>query len=190
MKTSKLIIVTLFVGSLGLAAQAADTYQIDPVHSSVVFKVRHLNVTDFYGRFNDVTGTVTLDPSNPAADSLDLEVKSDSIDTHTEKRDQVLKGPDFFNVKQFPTIAFKSAKIEKAGDDTYNVTGNLTLRGVTKPLTLEFKITGKGKGMKDEYRAGGETQFTIRRGDFGMTYMPGIAGDDITLIISLEGIKK
>jgi polyisoprenoid-binding protein YceI len=189
MKTSTLIVVIL-LSSLGVAAQAADTYQVDPVHSSVLFKVRHLNVANLYGRFDDVSGTVTLDPANAADDSVNLEIKTDSIDTHNEKRDQTLKGPDFLNVKQFPTIAFKSTKVEKAGDDTYNVTGNLTLRGVTKPLTVEFKRTGEGKGMKDEYRAGGETQFTIRRGDFGMTYMPEVAGDDVMLIISLEGIKK
>jgi polyisoprenoid-binding protein YceI len=189
MKTSRLIVITL-LSSLGLAAQAADTYQIDPVHSSVLFKVRHLNVTDFYGRFNDVSGTATLDPSNAAGDALSLEVKSDSVDTHNEKRNQDLKGPDFLNVKQFPTITFKSATVEKAGDDTYNVTGNLTFRGVTKPVTFAFRKTGEGKGMKDEYRAGGETQFTIRRGEFGMNYMPGVIGDDVTLIVNLEAIKK
>lgn len=189
MKISKIIAFTL-LSSLGVAAPAADTYQIDPVHSSVLFKVRHLNVTDFYGRFDDVSGTVTLDPANAANDSLNLEVKADSLDTHNEKRDQQSKGPDFLNVKQFPTITFKSTKVENAGDDTYNVTGNLTLRGVTKPLTIEFKKTGEGKGMKEEYRAGGETQFTIKRGDFGMTYMPNVVGEDVTLIVSLEGIKK
>jgi polyisoprenoid-binding protein YceI len=183
-------IVTTLLSSLGVAAQAADTYQIDPVHSSVLFKVRHLNVADFYGRFDDVSGTVTLDPSNAADGSLNLEIKSDSVDTHNEKRNQDLKGPDFLNVKQFPTITFKSTKVENAGNDTYNVTGNLTFRGVTKPVTLQFKKTGEGKGMKDEFRAGGETQFTIKRGDFGMTYMQGAVGDDVTLIVSLEGIKK
>jgi polyisoprenoid-binding protein YceI len=189
MKNSKLILVIL-LSYLGVAAQAADTYQIDPVHASVLFKARHLNIADVYGRFDDVSGTVTLDPANAADDSISLEIKADSLDTHNEKRDQQIKGPDFLNVKQFPTITFKSAKVEKAGDDTYNVTGNLTLRGVTKPLTLEFKKTGEGKGMKDEYRAGGETQFTIKRSDFGMTYMPNVVGEDVTLIISLEGIKK
>jgi polyisoprenoid-binding protein YceI len=189
MKTSKLILVTL-LSSLGVAAQAADTYQIDPVHSSVLFKVRHLNITDLYGRFDDISGTVTLDPANAADDSLDLQIKTDSIDTHNDKRNQDLKSPDFLNAKQFPTITFKSTKVEKAGDDTYNVTGNLTFRGVTKPVSLQFKKTGEGKGMKDEYRAGGETQFTIKRSDFGMNFMQGVAGDDVTLIISLEGIKK
>ena len=189
MKTSKLILVTL-LSSLGVVAQAADTYQVDPVHSSLLFKIRHLNVADFYGRFNDVTGTVTLDPANPGNDSLNLEVKTDSIDTHHDKRNQDLKGPDFLNVKQFPTITFKSTKMEKTGDDTFKVTGNLTFRGVTKPVTVEFKKTGEGKGMKDEYRAGGETKFTIKRSDFGMNYMQGVLGDEVTLIISLEGIRK
>ena len=189
MKIYKIVAFTL-LSSLGPAAQAADTYQIDPVHASVLFKARHLNIADVYGRFDDVSGTVTLDPANAADDSINLEIKADSLDTHNEKRDQQIKGPDFLNVKQFPTITFRSTKVEKAGDDTYDVTGNLTLRGVTKPLTLQFKKTGEGKGMKDEYRAGGETQFTIRRGDFGMTFIPNVVGEDVTLIISLEGIKK
>ena len=189
MKTSTLIVVTL-LGLLGVAAHAADTYQLDPVHSSVLFKVRHLNVADFYGRFDDVSGTITLDSSNAAGSSLNVEIKSDSIDTHNEKRNQDLKGPDFLNVKQFPTITFKSTKVESAGPDAYNVTGNLTFRGVTKPVTLQFKKTGEGKGMKNEIRAGGETEFTVKRGDYGMTYMQGILGDDVTLIVSLEAIKK
>jgi polyisoprenoid-binding protein YceI len=189
MKLNQIIVFTL-LGSLGVAARAADTYQLDPVHCSVLFKVRHLNIVDFYGRFDDVSGTVTLDPTNAAADSLNVEIKSDSLDTHNQKRDQVSKGPDLLNVKQFPTITFKSTKVENAGADTYNVTGNLTFRGVTKPVTLQFKKTGEGKGMKDEIRAGGETQFTIKRGDFGMTYLPELIGEDVTLIISLEGIKK
>ena len=185
-KNSKLILVTL-LSFLSAAAQAADTYQVDPVHSSVLFKIRHLNVADFYGRFDDVSGTVSLDP---ASGSVNLEIKTDSIDTHNDKRNQDLKGPDFFNVKQFPTITFKSTKVENAGGDAYKVTGNFTLRGVTKPLTVEFKKTGEGKGMKDEYRAGGETQFTIKRSDFGMNYMQGVLGDEVTLIVSLEGIRK
>jgi polyisoprenoid-binding protein YceI len=189
MKTPRLILVIL-LSSLGIVAQAADTYQVDPVHSSVLFKVRHLNVADVYGRFDDLSGTVTLDPANTADDSLDLQIKTDSIDTHNDKRDQALKSPDFLNVKQFPTVTFKTTKVEKAGDDTYKVTGNLTLRGVTKPLTVEFKKTGEGKGPQGEFRAGGETQFTIKRSDFGMNFMQGVAGDDVTLIISLEGIKK
>jgi polyisoprenoid-binding protein YceI len=189
MKPPQLLLVAL-LSSLGIAAQAADTYQIDAVHSSVLFKVRHLNVTDFYGRFDDVAGTVTLDPANSADSSITLEIKTDSIDTHNGKRDQDLKGPDYFNVKQFPTIAFKSTKVETAGGDAFKVTGNLTFRGVTKPLSIELTKTGEGPGMKGEYRAGGATQFTIKRSDFGMSYLPNVIGDDVTLIISLEAIKK
>src|SRR3954454_2565602 len=128
MKFSKLTLITL-LGSFGAAVQAADTYQLDPVHSSVLFKVRHLNVTDFYGRFNDLSGTVTFDEAGPANNSVQLQIKADSLDTHNEKRDQHLKSPDFFNVKQFPAIAFKSTKVEKLADNSYKVTGNLTLHG-------------------------------------------------------------
>ncbi|MBV9491815.1 MAG: YceI family protein [Verrucomicrobia bacterium] len=190
MKPSKLLLVALLGASGLFNARGADAYQIDPVHSSVLFKVRHLNVADFYGRFNEVSGTITLDNADPGNDVIDVEIKTDSLDTHNDKRNQHLKSPDFFNAKQFPTITFKSTKVEKAGDDTYKVTGNLTLHGVTKPLTAEFKKTGEGKGMQNEYRAGGTTEFTIKRSDFGMNFMPNVAGDDVGLILSLEGIRK
>ena len=144
MKTSRFIL-TVILASLGLgvaAASAAETYKLDPVHSSVLFKAKHLNVADFYGRFNDFSGTVTFDNENPSKSSVNLEVKVESLDTHEAKRDQHLKSPDFFNAKQFPVIAFKSTKVEKAGADSYKVTGDFTLHGVTKPVTVEFKKTG------------------------------------------------
>src|SRR5438067_9388934 len=149
MKTSKLILA-LLLGSLSLgaaAASAAETYKLDPVHSSVLFKAKHLNVADFYGRFNDFTGTVTFDNANPSNSSVNLEVKVESLDTHEPKRDQHLKSPDFFNAKQFPVITFKSTKVEKGSADSYKVTGDFTLHGVMKPVTIEFKKTGEGKGM-------------------------------------------
>lgn len=182
----------VFASALSLAgvAQAADTYQIDPVHSSILFKIRHLNVADFYGRFNDASGTVTFDKENPEKSSIALEVKVESLDTHNDKRNQHLKSPDFFNAKQFPVISFKSTKVEKGGADTYKVTGDFTLHGVTKPVTVEFKKVGEGKGMQGEYRAGGGTEFTLKRSDYGMNFMAGALGDEVTVILSLEGVKK
>ena len=182
------IILAMTLGSLGMAVQAADTFKIDPVESSVVFSVAY-GVSNFYGRFNDVSGTVVLDKADPSKSSIELTVPVESVDTHNEKRDQHLKGPDFFNAKQFPVMTFKSKKVESSGD-TYKVTGDFTLHGVTKPLTLEIKKGGEGKGVEGEIRSGGETHFTIKRSDYGMNFMQGPVGDEINIVVSLEGIKQ
>jgi polyisoprenoid-binding protein YceI len=183
------IILAITLGSLGMAVHAADTFKIDPVHSSVVFSVMYLGVSNFYGRFNDVSGTVVLDKADPSKSSVELTIPVESVDTHNEKRDQVLRSPDFFNAKQFPVMAFKSKQVESSGD-TYKVTGDFTLHGVTKPLTLEIKKGGEGKGMEGEIRGGGETHFTIKRSDYGMNFMQGQLGDEINIVVSLNGIKQ
>lgn len=183
------IILAITLGSLGMAVHAADTFKIDPVHSSVVFSVTYLGVSNFYGRFNDVSGTVVLDKADPSKSSVELTIPVESVDTHNEKRDQVLRSPDFFNAKQFPVMTFKSKQVESSGD-TYKVTGDFTLHGVTKPLTLEIKKGGEGKGMEGEIRGGGETHFTIKRSDYGMNFMQGQLGDEINIVVSLNGIKQ
>jgi polyisoprenoid-binding protein YceI len=132
---------------------------------------------------------VVFDKEDPSKSSVDITVPVESIDTNNAKRDQHLKSPDFFNAKQFPVITFKSTKVEGNGD-TFKVTGDFTLHGVTKPLTVEFKKIGEGKGMQGEYRAGGETRFTINRNDYGITFMPGGIGEEIGVILSLEGVKE
>ena len=190
MKSPTLILLTAtLLLPLGLL-RAADTYEIDPVHSSVLFKIRHLNVADFYGRFNEVTGTVSFDKEDAAKSSVSLEVKIDSVDTHNAKRDQHLKSPDFFNAKQFPVMSFKSTKVEKSGDDAYKVTGDFTLHGVTKSITVDFKRGGEGKCMQGEVRSGGATEFTVKRSDYGMTFMLDGLGDEVAVILSFEGVKK
>ena len=175
--------------SFALPARAADTFKIDPVHSSVVFSVVHLGVTNFYGRFNDIAGTVTFDAADPSKSSVDISVPVESIDTHNDKRNQHMKSPDFFDAKQFPTLAFKSTKVEGSGTD-FKVTGDLTLHGVTKPVTVSFKRGTDGKGMQGEVRGGGETHFTIKRSDYGMTFMQNALADEVNIILSLEGIKQ
>jgi polyisoprenoid-binding protein YceI len=187
MKRSKLLLA-IALGSLGMAVHAADTFKIDPVDSSVVFSVTHFG-TNFYGRFNDVKGTVVFDNADPSKSSVELTIPVESVDTHNEKRDQDLKGPDFFNAKQFPVTTFKSKKVEASGD-SYNVTGDLTLHGVTKPLTLEIKKGGEVKGMKGEIHGGGETKLTIKRSDHGMNFMQGPVGDEINIVVSLVGVKQ
>ena len=148
-----------------------------------------MGVTDFYGAFKQVSGTVSLDAADPAKSSVELTIPVESVDTRNEKRDQHLKSPDFFNAAQFPTITFKSTKVEANGG-IYKVTGDLTLHGVTKPLTVEFKKGGESKGQKGEVKTGGETHFAIKRSDFDMKFMAGPLGDDVNIILSLEGAKE
>lgn len=188
MKSLKLILAAILC-ALGLTAYGADTYKIDPVHSSVLFSIKHFGVTDFYGDFKEIAGTVTFDSVDPSKSSVELTVPVESIDTRNEKRDQHLKSPDFFNAKQFPTVTFKSNKIEGTGD-VYKITGDLTIHGVTKPITAEFKKGAEGKGQKGEVRGGGETRFTIKRSDFDMKFMMGPLGDDVNIVLSLEGVKQ
>ena len=187
MKAPKFILAVL-LSSAGLPAYA-DTFKIDPVHSSIVFSIKHLGVTDFYGRFNDVSGQVVFDKADPAKSSVELTIPVESIDTHFAKRDQHLKSPDFFNAKQFPAIVFKSKSVEGTGEN-YKVTGDLNLHGVTKPLTLDIKRGPDAKGPEGEIRGGGETRFAIKRSDFGMNFMQGALGDEVTVFLSLEGVKQ
>ena len=155
----------------------------------MLFKAKHLNVADFYGRFNEIAGTVTFDAADPSKSSVELTVPVESVDTHNDKRNQHLKSPDFFNAKQFPTVSFKSTKIEGTGN-IYKVSGDLAIHGVTKPITIEFRRGADGKGGQGETRGGGETKFTIKRSDYDMKYMVGAVGDEVNLIIGLEGIKQ
>lgn len=188
----KLLMSSLVAGLLlsPLSALAADTYELDPVHSHANFKIMHLDVAYQHGRFNDLKGMVWVDEKNPAKSKVEVTVMTNSVDTKNKKRDEHLMSPDFFNAKQFPTLSFKSTSVAAAGKNTYKVTGNLSLHGVTKPVTFMLKKTGEGKDPWGGFRMGGEAVFTIKRSDFGMTFMmPGL-GDEVTLMLSFEGVKK
>jgi polyisoprenoid-binding protein YceI len=165
-------------------------YTIDPVHSVVLLKVKHLGLADAYGRFNEMSGEVRYNEAEPEKSSINFEVKADSIDTANEDRDKHLRGPDFFNATEFPTLTFKSTKVEKKDDDEFEVTGDFTVRGTTKPVTFEFELGGTGKGMQGEERFGGGAEFTVKRSDFGIDYLPQALGDDVEVVVSLEGIKQ
>jgi polyisoprenoid-binding protein YceI len=186
MITRKLLIALVVAALPALAA--AETFKVDSVHSSVNFRVKHMNVSYAYGRFTSITGTFNLDPADPTKSSFDFTVKSDSVDTGEPKRDGHLKSPDFFNVRQYPTITFKSKSVASAGENTYDVTGDLTLHGVTKPVTIKVEQTGKGAGMGGRGAVAGLlASFNIKRSDFGMKGMVGPVGDDVRVEVSIEG---
>lgn len=163
---------------------------MDGVHSSVIFRIKHMGVSYFYGRFNHVSGTFTFDDGDASNTSFNIEVKVRSIDTNSKKRERHLKSPDFFNAKQFPLITFKSTEVKKNGDDTFEVTGDLTLHGVTKPLTATFERVGSGSARGGGTLTGFETILTLKRSEFGMNYMMGGLGDEVRLFISIEGASR
>ncbi len=171
-------------------ASAAEKYDIDASHSSVVFRIKHLDVTWFYGRFNDIKGSVTIDKDKPEDGAVSVDIAARSVDTGNKKRDDHLRGPDFFNVKQFPKLSFKSTSVKAAGDGELEVTGDLTCHGVTKPITIRLVRTGEGKSPFGDFRAGWETKFTIQRSEFGITYSPKALSEEVDLIVSIEGVRK
>ena len=167
---------------------AADTYKIDPVHSMVIFQINHLGVSNIFGRFNAPAGTFTTD-DDPANISFNATVETANVDTNNTQRDTHLKSDSFFDAKQFPEITFKSTAVKKTGDKTYDVTGDLTLHGVTKSITVPLNLIGTAKTQMGD-RAGFGGTFSIKRTDYGMTFMVGPVGDDVTLWVNLEGVKQ
>src|SRR5262245_61956844 len=169
---------------------AADDYAIDGMHAGVNFKISHLGLSWIYGRFDVFSGTFTLDPE-PGKCAFNLTIKTDSVDTNNRKRDEHLRAPDFFNAKQFPAIEFKSTSV-KAGKDGYDVTGDLTMHGETKPVT--FALVG---GKMTEFppkvpRTGFTAELVLKRTEFGVgsKFGAGMLGDDVHVAISFEGTKK
>lgn len=171
----------------------ADTFTIDPAHSEVTFQIRHL-VSQVRGRFNDFTGTIQMDPKNLPSSSVEFQIKAASIDTNQPDRDKHLRSADFFDVEKFPEITFKSKSVKPAGKDTYNVTGTLTMHGVSKEVTLP--VTYLGQANMRGVRAGFATATTLDRKDYGIVWNRaldnggGILGDDVKVEINLETVKK
>ncbi|MCG3131254.1 MAG: Protein YceI [Phycisphaerae bacterium] len=176
-------------GRVEAASATVESFTIDAVHSKALFRVHHLGAGMFYGRFNDVTGTIVFDGASAAGPQFDVSIAAGSVDTGNDKLDGHLKSPDFFNVAEHPKLTFKSKSAKKVGDKTYEVSGDLTIHGVTKPLTAQVDWTGTAEGRGGK-RCGFETVFTIKRSEFGMTYMieGGGLGDEVRVIVSLEGM--
>jgi polyisoprenoid-binding protein YceI len=172
-------------GLLSIAAEraAAEAYQIDAVHSSILFRAKHLQTSYSWGRFNAFSGKVDLDGPNPA---IEVQVEVDSVDTGNEKRDQHLKAPDFFAARQYPTITFKSTKVAKTGDGKFDVEGTLTLHGKSHPIQVSLEQTGAGKSPMGGRILGVATEFTIKRSDYGMKFMLAGISDEVKIVVALE----
>ena len=185
--------VAALVGSaVSLPAYAAETYKIDPAHAFVYYKTNHSGWSNNMGRFNKVSGSFVLDEKDPGASKVTVEIDAASVDTNHKARDRHLRSADFFNVMEFPTIKFASTKIVKTGAKTGRMTGNLTMLGVTKPVTFDFKWNRRGAHFRTKkIHTGISAQVTINRTDWGMKKFPATAiGHKITLFLEIEGIKQ
>lgn len=174
-------------------AQAADRFTIDPTHTNVAFLVNHLGYSNMIGRFKEIEGEFTFDEKDIAANKVKVTVKTASIDTNHEARDKHLRSPDFFNTAEFPTMTFVSTKVEKTGERSGKITGDVTLLGVTKSVTFDITFNKMAPHPLPRYNAiltsGFSARGSIKRSDFGMKYgIPGV-GDEITLFIEVEGAK-
>ncbi len=167
--------------------QVSSSYKIDDTHSMALFRVQHMGAGAFWGMFNDLHGTVSYTPE--ATLTLDVTIDIASVDSNSDKLDQHLKSPDFFNAKEFPTMSFKSESSKPTGSGSFDVTGALTIRGVTKTITVPVAFLGAAdRGMGA--RAGFEAEFTINRSDFGVTYgvEKGAIGNATRVIVAIEGV--
>jgi polyisoprenoid-binding protein YceI len=182
------LVSLLILSGIFTPAQAED-YIIDTAHAAVTFKTQHIGISWVYGRFNKFSGDFSFDKAQPEKSKFALVISSASIDTGNEKRDMHLSGPDFLNVRQYPTIRFES-KTVKASDKGYEVQGDLTMHGKTQSITLLLTGGNSAEFPKGVQRVGFTTEFVVNRSAFGMTNLVGPVGEEIHLAISFEGIKK
>ena len=171
------------------AATGPVTYGVDDVHSMALFRVHHLGAGQFWGVFNDIKGTATYEAGKSL--SMDVSIDTASVDSGNGKLDEHLASPDFFDAKEFPTMTFKSVSSEMKSANLWHVTGDLTIRGTTKRVTVPVEVTGVSSTRMGA-RAGFEAVFSIKRSEYGVSYgvENGALGDDTRVIVAIEGIKQ
>jgi polyisoprenoid-binding protein YceI len=186
-------LASLFMASLATAAP--ETFRFDKAHSLVGFRIRHF-VSKVEGRFKEYEGVIALDRQNPAASNVELTIQTASIDTGNEGRDKDLRSPNFFDIEKYPTISFKSTRVVAKGNDTYDVTGDFTMHGVTKTITVPIKHGGFAKVGKGEKAGFENATFLLNRKDFGISWNRAVdqggfmLGDDVEINVQVEANKQ
>ena len=184
-----------------MSTQAHETgtitrWNIDPVHSEIGFSVKHMMVSNVRGRFNEVTGHIDFNENDPSTAKIDVEINTHSVDTRQEQRDNHLRSADFFDAENHPKMSFVSTNVEHVKGDNYRVTGDLTIRGTTKPVTLDATFEGVSPDPYGGVRSGFSATGKINRHDFGLDYNAAIeaggvvVGADIKIQLEVEAIKQ
>ena len=186
--------VFILITALAMAATAAaqaTTWQIDPNHTAAQFSVRHLGLSTVRGAFTKVSGSAQYDPADPSKDALEVTIDANSVDTRVQMRDNDLRSPRFLDVQKNPTITFHSKQAKAAGSGKLQITGDLTIKGVTKQVVLD--VDGPTPPIKDPMgkgqRMGASATTKINRQDFGVSALPGAIGDEVTITIDTELIQ-
>jgi polyisoprenoid-binding protein YceI len=175
------------------SSASAMTYSVDGTHSCALFRIQHLGAGQFWGRFNEVSGSFTGGAASAEGMAFNITVQVASVDTRTKQLDDHLRSPDFFNAVEFPTMTFKSTSVKATGGAMFDVTGDFTMLGKTKSVTAKVEFTGaKSNPAPMGDRAGYEATLTLKRSDFGMSYgvANGALGDEVRVVVNLEGTKK
>lgn len=183
----------LALGSMLFAGQAmAADYVIDKEgqHAFVNFKISHLGYSWLWGTFKDFEGSFSFDAAQPEASKVEVTLQTDSVDSNHAERDKHLRSEDFLNVSEHPTATFESTSVKSTGEGTADITGDLTLNGVTKPVVISAKFIGEGKDPWGGYRAGFEGTTTLKLKDFDIKMDLGPASQTVDLIISVEGVRQ
>ncbi len=189
MKT--LLFAATFTFAIAVPGIAQSTsWQLDPAHSSAQFAVKHMGISTVRGTFTKLSGTLQYDPADVKNDSVEVTIETASVDSRVEMRDNDLRSEHFFDVQKYPTITFKSKKVESAGADKLKVLGDLTVHGVTKEVTLD--VDGPSKPVNDKrghLHMGASATTTVNRTDFGMSGYQGMVGNDAALTIDAEFVQ-
>jgi len=176
--------------SLSTASAAAENYDVDAVHSAVLFRCQHFNAGFTWGRFDTFSGTFTVDDARPEASSVKVSIDATSIDTNQKQRDDDLRSPNFLDVAKYPMITFESTAVRKTGDKAYEVTGNLTLHGTTKSVSFAMQQTGAADDKWGKHRMGFEGVVSVKRSEYGVSGLPGGVGEEVRLTLAIEGVRK
>jgi len=192
--TAKTLAAFTFSAALLAGSQAAfaESYTIDATHAHAAFRVNHLGFSHTLGQFKDITGTLEFDAENPTASAVSVTIATASVDSANEARDEHLRKADFLNVEAHPTMTFTSTNIEVTGEKTGKMTGDLTLLGVTKPVTLDVTLNQAGPHPFDPAKivAGFSATTSINRSDYGMTYAVPAIGETVEIMIEVEALKN
>lgn len=188
--------VILFAGLLLTSVTQAQTYDIDPGHSQVDFTVRHMMISDVRGEFGKVSGVVVIDPKDQKLSKIEATIDANTINTREPKRDEHLRNADFFDVKKFPAITFKSTEVKKMGPKKLGVKGDLTIHGVTKPVKFVADVTPEVKDPWGNARRGATAKLKINRKDYGLGWNKVLeaggmlVGEDVNILMNIEAIRR
>lgn len=190
------VITALALSDVSAARADVTEYIIDPDHSQVIFKVKHMGISTVTGSFDEFEGTYAFDEEDLSQSNVETVIRTASINTNKKKRDDHLKSPDFLDVEKNPTIIFKSKEIRNADGEDFEIVGDLTINGVTKEVVLDAEYGGSAKDPWGNERSAFTAETTIDRKDYGITWNKTldaggvVVGDDVKIVLEVEGIKK